>query len=213
LRDRIDDLEARQVDRALERGWSWAQVGRTLGISKQAAHRRHARRTAMAPHPAPAAVQPGSEARVVITGEARMVVAHAREEAARLGAAEVQPAHLLLALLQAPAGVAQDALLQLGVDAAATRQQLESTTGGSRGRRFARSATISPETRQVLEASLHESQRLCHGHLGPEHLLIALLRDEGGPAVDLLNQLGASAEDVETAVCDVLKHADFARSL
>ncbi len=74
-------------------------------------------------------------------------------------------------------------------------------------------APMSPAGRLVLEDSLAESQRLCHGHLGPEHLLLAMLRDADGPATTLLARLGASAADVEAAVCDVLKHADFQRSL
>jgi hypothetical protein len=212
LRSMIDDLEAHQVDRAMDRGWSWAQVGRSLGISKQAAHRRHASRPPVAVSDAPSPT-PGTaeEPRVVITGEARAVVERARGEAAALGEGDVQPVHLLAALLQAPAGAAQDALLELGVDIEALRTEL----GGKRRRskRFKRRPGISAATREVLKGSLGESQRLCHGHLGPEHLLLALLRDQDGPAVGILTRLGATIEDVETAVCDVLKHTDFARSL
>lgn len=209
LREMLEYLEAHQVDRAVERGWSWAQVGRSLRISKQAAHRRHAQRPPVAVEDAPP--PEADEPRVVITGEARAVVERARAEAASLGEAEVQPVHLLAALLQTPAGPAQDALLELGVDVAAIRDELGGTKRASR--RFKRRPAIAPPTRQVLERSLAESQRLCHGHLGPEHLLLALLRDESGPAVEILTRLGATVDDVETAVCDVLKHTDFARNL
>lgn len=212
LRETVDQLEALQVDRALEREWSWAQVGRALGISKQAAHRRHARRAPVKPLESAAPADPTTEARVVITAEARNVVIRAKEEAAELGEPEVQPVHLLLALLQAPAGPAQDALLGLGIDAAAARDQLAHEHPGRR-RRFARIPTIAAETRRVFEESLSESQRLCHGHLGPEHLLLSLLRDADGPAVKLLTGLGAAPVDVEAAVYDVLRHTDFARSL
>lgn len=211
LRECLDDLEARQVDRALERRWSWTRVGNALGISKQAAHRRHANRDRNHADPVPAMRSPEPEARVVVTGTAQAVVAQARQEAAALGEPEVRPEHLLIALLKAPAGPAQDALLQLGIDVEGAREALASDTG--RRRRFRRAAEISPATRQVLEDSLAESQRLCHGHLGPEHLLLALLRDQHGPAVELLTTLGATPADVESAVCDVLKHSDFARSL
>src|SRR5687767_3097997 len=106
LREVIEELEAHQVDRAVERGWSWAQVGRGLGISKQAAHRRHAQRPPVAVADKSSAAEP-DEPRVVITGEARAVVERARGEAAGLGEREVEPVHLLAALLQAPAGPAQ----------------------------------------------------------------------------------------------------------
>ena len=39
LADRLEDL---QVARARERGWSWAEIAAALGVSKQAAHKKHA---------------------------------------------------------------------------------------------------------------------------------------------------------------------------
>ena len=41
LADRLEDL---QVTRARERGWSWAEIASALGVSKQAVHKKHARR-------------------------------------------------------------------------------------------------------------------------------------------------------------------------
>ena len=41
LADRLEDL---QVDRARALGWSWAEVAAALGVSKQAVHKKHARR-------------------------------------------------------------------------------------------------------------------------------------------------------------------------
>ncbi len=214
LREQLAELEARHVDRALARGWSWAQVGRALDISKQAAHRRHAGREPAAPMVAASSEPPPArtEPRVVITGDARTVVASARKEAARLGESEVQPGHLLVALLQAPAGVAREALLDLGVDTDTARGEL-ARESSSNGAGPASAPGMSTAMRAVLEDSLGESQRLCHGHLGPEHLLLALLRDQDGPAAALLSRLGASSSDLEAAVCDVLKRTDFARSL
>lgn len=43
LRRLADDLEQRQVERARAAGWSWQQVGDALGISRQAAHKKHGR--------------------------------------------------------------------------------------------------------------------------------------------------------------------------
>ncbi|MEJ7894906.1 MAG: Clp protease N-terminal domain-containing protein [Solirubrobacteraceae bacterium] len=152
------------------------------------------------------------EPQVMITGAARDVVARARREATRLGEREVQPAHLLLALLEAPAGLAREALTDLGVDAKRTRRLIERETATA-GAPPTEPLAVSAATRVVLEGSLAESQRLCHGHLGPEHLLLALLRDDEGPAAELLVRLGAAPADLEDAVCNVLKRADFARSL
>jgi DNA-directed RNA polymerase specialized sigma24 family protein len=41
LTDRLEDL---QVDRARALGWSWAEIAAALGVSKQAVHKKHARR-------------------------------------------------------------------------------------------------------------------------------------------------------------------------
>jgi hypothetical protein len=43
LRRLADDLEQRYVERARAAGWSWQQVGDALGISRQAAHKKHGR--------------------------------------------------------------------------------------------------------------------------------------------------------------------------
>jgi hypothetical protein len=41
LRELLERLEALQVARARERGWSWQEIGAALGVSKQAAHKKH----------------------------------------------------------------------------------------------------------------------------------------------------------------------------
>jgi transcriptional regulator with GAF, ATPase, and Fis domain len=43
LRLMADRLERKTVKRAMELGWTWAQVAEALGITRQAAHKRHAR--------------------------------------------------------------------------------------------------------------------------------------------------------------------------
>ena len=44
LRRLADGLERAAVRRAIEDGWSWAQVADALGVTRQAAHKRHAHR-------------------------------------------------------------------------------------------------------------------------------------------------------------------------
>ena len=43
LRRLADSLEETNVARAREQGWTWQQVGDALGISRQAAHKKHGR--------------------------------------------------------------------------------------------------------------------------------------------------------------------------
>jgi len=42
LRMIADRLERKTVKKAIEKGWTWAQIAEALGITKQAAHKRHA---------------------------------------------------------------------------------------------------------------------------------------------------------------------------
>jgi len=44
LRKLVDQLEDGQVRRARALGWSWAEVARELGVTRQAAYKKHARR-------------------------------------------------------------------------------------------------------------------------------------------------------------------------
>ncbi|MGH3145889.1 MAG: hypothetical protein ACRDTR_08825 [Rubrobacter sp.] len=44
LRRTLEALEAAQVENAVVAGWSWARIAEVLGVSKQAVHKKHARR-------------------------------------------------------------------------------------------------------------------------------------------------------------------------
>jgi hypothetical protein len=44
LRELLERLEALHVANARERGWPWDRIGASLGVSKQAVHRKHGRR-------------------------------------------------------------------------------------------------------------------------------------------------------------------------
>jgi DNA invertase Pin-like site-specific DNA recombinase len=44
LRRLADRLEDEQVERALREGWSWSKVAEALGVTRQAVHKKHAKR-------------------------------------------------------------------------------------------------------------------------------------------------------------------------
>jgi hypothetical protein len=44
LRRLLEQLEALQVDSARDHGWSWQEIAAALGVSKQAVHKKHAKR-------------------------------------------------------------------------------------------------------------------------------------------------------------------------
>lgn len=44
LRGLLEELEAAHVSKARAQGWSWEQIAAALGVKRQSAHRKHARR-------------------------------------------------------------------------------------------------------------------------------------------------------------------------
>ena len=44
LRRLADRMEDAQVERAIRDGWTWAQIAEALGVTRQAVHKKHARR-------------------------------------------------------------------------------------------------------------------------------------------------------------------------
>jgi hypothetical protein len=189
LRQELVELEARHVADALHEGRTWSQIAGALGISKQAAHKRHAGRA----RASAARRRAGPRRRLLVTGQARRVVQRARAEARGAGSAEVGPEHLLLGLLGDDHGTALRALESAGVELDAARAAVPRTPGepGEGGR-----VPVSEQARAALEQSLREAVRLGDSHLGVEHLLLALLRDPEAPAARLLGQLGVPPERV-----------------
>ena len=49
LRRLVDQLEDLQVRNAREQGWSWSDIAGAIGVSKQAVHKKHAKRFPLAP--------------------------------------------------------------------------------------------------------------------------------------------------------------------
>ena len=193
LRQELVELEARHVADALREGRTWSQIAGALGISKQAAHKRHAGRA----RANAARRQGGRRRRLLVTGQARRVVQRARVEARAAGSADVGPEHLLLGLLGDDHGIALRALESAGVDLEAARVAVPRTPGepGERGR-----IPVSEQARAALEQSLREAVRLGDSHLGVEHLLLALLRDPEAPAARLLARLGVPPQGVSERV-------------
>ena len=190
------------MDDALREGRSWSQIAAGLGISKQAAHKRHAGRAREEQVAAPAR-EP--QRRLLVTGQARGVVELARKEAQALESRVVGPEHLLLGLLSDDHGTALRALESAGVrletvrDALAANPRRSGPSADPGGR-----VTVSPETRTALEESLREAVRLRDSHLGVEHLLLALVRNKDAPAALAIAATGVEPEEVERRVYELV---------
>ena len=103
LRQSLDDVERANVARALDAGASLAAIGRDLGISRQAVHRRYGDlATERRPDPTRRPVAPADRIAggLVLTDEARHTLRHAVAEAQATGDAVLGGEHVLLALLR-----------------------------------------------------------------------------------------------------------------
>jgi hypothetical protein len=197
LRERLRTLEALHVENARTAGLSWAQIGALLGVSKQALHKRHAR--LLQPRRRERVVLDPGPQRVLVTADARRVVTYARQEARALGHRLVGTGHLALGLLRLPNEPAARALRAAGVSLDAARTTVDRVVAAaglvdSDGRA---SVPISRAARRALEESLHEALRLGDSHLGPEHVLLAVLREQSGVSARMLEWIGPTAEEVE----------------
>jgi ATP-dependent Clp protease ATP-binding subunit ClpC len=137
------------------------------------------------------------------TDRARRVVVLAQEEARALDHNYIGTEHVLLALAREGEGVAARALEAMDIRLDALREQVEEIVG--RGKE-APSGHIpfTPRAKKVLELSLRESLQLGHDYIGTEHILLGLLREGEGVAVQVLVRLGADLNRVRQQVIQVL---------
>jgi hypothetical protein len=192
LRLRLDTWEAAHVDGAVADGWSWQRIAESLGVTKQAAHARHSRRTSR------------SQEGLVVAGRARRAVQRARVEAARLGAERMGTDHLLLGLLlEEDGGPVKAALDDCGITREAVRQGA-AERGGRRGA-AAEPPAVSPETREALEQSMREAVARGDSRLDVEHLLLAVLHEPGGSGQRAVMASGRSPRAVERRLSRALK--------
>ena len=106
--------------------------------------------------------------------------------------------HILLGLIHEGGGVART-LASLGISLDAVRQQVEEIIGRGQQAPLGH-IPFTPRAKKVLELSLRESLQLRQGYIGPEHILLGLLREGDGVATQVLVRLGADLNRVREQV-------------
>ncbi len=186
-----DHLIGHFVDQARRSGASWTDIGKCMGVTKQAAQKRFVPRTETNP------LNP-NDGFSRFTPRARNVVVESQNKAHAAGNDEITPAHLLLALFTDPASLAVRLLAGRAVDADAAAGAV---TLPPRVAEMPALIPFSGPAKKVLELTFREALRLGHNYIGTEHVLLALLEAEDGDGP--LHALGVDKDTVEAEIAEV----------
>ena len=126
------------------------------------------------------------------TEKARMAISLAHDAACRMGHGYIGSEHLLLGLIEEGSGVAAKELEKAGVTKELVENQIKASIGVGMPLDINSELALTPRTKRVLEMSALEAQRLQHGYIGTEHILIAIIRDGGGVGARILRNLNVN---------------------
>ncbi|MGO8673413.1 MAG: Clp protease N-terminal domain-containing protein [Capsulimonadaceae bacterium] len=145
------------------------------------------------------------------TEHARKVVFYAQEEAGRLGQNSVDTEHLFLGIARVPNAAGTQILSRLGIGLSDIRLKVEAVPRTGEGRPGC-DVHLAPGARRVIDLSFDESRRSDAEHIGTEHMLTALARDDNGLGGRILRDLGVTVDIVrnEAAVLKTVEPAPIA---
>jgi ATP-dependent Clp protease ATP-binding subunit ClpB len=139
-----------------------------------------------------------------LTVKSQEALQAAAEIASNYGNSQIEPEHLLAALIQDPEGVATSVLRKMGVNIDQLRirvtgllEGLPKISGAGSASQFA-----SNNLNKLFDTARREAEALKDEYVSTEHLLLALL-DGSGSSTKLLKELGVSKNSVLTALQSV----------
>jgi len=141
------------------------------------------------------------------TSEARRAIVLAQEEARRLQHNYIGTEHLLLGLLAEPDGIAAAAAGRFGLTLAAGRNDLTEIIGIGQKPLRGGHIPFTPRAKKCLELALREALQLGHDYIGPEHVLLGIIREGEGVAAQILIKRGRDLAAVRAAVTELLPPA------
>jgi hypothetical protein len=196
LGDVADHLIGHFVDQARRSGASWTEIGKSMGVTKQAAQKRFVPKDPGEPSD----LDP-NQGFSRFTPRARNAVMAAQNEAHAAGNNEIGPDHLLLGLLADPEALAAGTIVSQGVSLEAVREAVTAKLPPGAGH-VPDLIPFDARARKVLELTFREALRLGHNYIGTEHILLALLELEDGTGV--LADLGIAKASAEAHIATTL---------
>ena len=192
-----DHLIGHFVDQARRSGASWSDIGRSMGVTKQAAQKR------FVPKGEPVDLDP-AQGFSRFTPRARNVVMAAQNEARAAGNPTIAPAHLVLGLLSEPESLAVRVITGQGVSLDTVRRTAVATLPAGGGE-LPELIPFDAQAQKTLELTFRVALRLGHNYIGTEHILLALLDLEDGTRV--LAGLGDDPARAESEVVTAVQAA------
>jgi hypothetical protein len=189
-----DHLIGHFVDQARKSGASWTEIGKCMGVTKQAAQKRFVPK---GPSDSEALDPNAGFGR--FTPRARNVVVVSQNKAGEAGNAEITPAHLLLGLFADPDGLAAKLLAAQGIDADTVTNAI---TLPPRVDGVPVLIPFSGQAKKALELTFRQALRLGHNYVGTEHILLALYEAEDDDGT--LHRLGVDKDRFERELLETL---------
>ncbi|MEU8840664.1 Clp protease N-terminal domain-containing protein [Streptomyces roseus] len=198
LGDVADHLIGHFVDQARRSGASWTDIGRSMGVTRQAAQKRFVPK---ADKEGEGGMDP-NQGFGRFTPRARNVVVTAQNETRAAGNSEIRTEHLVLGLLAEPEGLASLALRAQQVSAEDVRAAARAALPPAAEVELPSLIPFDASAKKALELTFREALRLGHNYVGTEHILLALLELENGEG--LLSGLGVDKAAAEATVNEAL---------
>ncbi|HUR09391.1 MAG TPA: Clp protease N-terminal domain-containing protein [Nonomuraea sp.] len=188
-----DHLIGHFVDRARHSGASWTEIGRSMGVTKQAAQKRFV-------------AKEGGVAEDIIaraygryTKRARNVIVESEKAAQSSGSDHIEPEHLVLGLLREPEALAAKTMVTLGAPLERVEEVMKALLPPA-SENAPGKPPFAPQSKKALELTLREALRLGHNFIGTEHILLGVLSLGEGTAAIALDGLGVTKEVVEPEI-------------
>jgi len=138
------------------------------------------------------------------TDRARKVMSLAQDEARGLGQMYVGTEHLLLALIKEGEGIAAQALAKLEVSYDEALATVKELTTGAGDPIPGGHIPFTPRAKRVLEDAYRETMTHGQSYIATEHLLLGIVSEGNGRAMDALRTMGVSGDAVRNAVDELV---------
>jgi ABC-type sugar transport system ATPase subunit len=145
------------------------------------------------------------------TEKARRVIFFARYEASQFGSPYIETEHLLLGLLREDKALT-NRFLRSHASVESIRKQIEAHTTIREKVSTSVDLPLSNECKRVLAYAAEEAERLGHKHIGTEHLLLGLLREEKCFASEILQERGLKLAQIREELARVTQEKAPPRS-